>query len=184
MDVAPAVCPGEGTASGWRPQARFTVRDALSPSASDGQASSWQAALFAFAITELVRQHRQSFPPLWTAESWAKLLIWLALNCGCATDQASLEGFAAGLGPALSARLRRVFFERELDDLNLRLLADPAEEQAIALPLESLAGGPAPPTVEVALERVGLSQRVAPPERWRQQECLIVLPWREEHPCA
>jgi hypothetical protein len=39
-----------------------------------------QATLFDFAIGELVRQHRESFPPLWTSESWAKLLIWLALN--------------------------------------------------------------------------------------------------------
>jgi hypothetical protein len=42
-----------------------------------------QATLVDFALAELVRQHRESFPPLWSAESWAKLLIWLALNCGC-----------------------------------------------------------------------------------------------------
>lgn len=178
MDVAPAVCPGEGAASGWWSQARFTVRDVPSPSASDGQ-----AALFTFAITELVRQHRQSFAPPWTVDSWAKLLIWLALNSGCSTDQASLEAFAAGLGPALSVRLRRVFFERELDDLNLRLLADPAEAQAIALPLDPLAGELDPTRVGVAVERVGLSLLLTPPEHWRHEEALIVLPWREEQPC-
>ena len=156
------------------------VREAPSP-----EATSWQASLFDFAITELVRQHRKSFAPLWTAESWAKLLIWLALSCGCATDQASLERFAAGLGPALTSRMRRVFFERELADLNLRLMADPAEAQALALPLEALVSGPEIPQLQEALERVGLSQRLAPPERWQQHEALIALPWQEEiAPCA
>ena len=75
--------------------------------APDGRDSPWQAALFAFAITELVRQHRESFAPLWTVDSWAKLLIWLALSSGCPTDSVALEGFAAGLGPALSRRLRQ-----------------------------------------------------------------------------
>ena len=44
-------------------------------------ASSLQASLFDFAIGELVRQHRESFQPLWSTESWAKLMIWLSLNC-------------------------------------------------------------------------------------------------------
>ena len=43
-----------------------------------------------------------SFPPPWSRESWAKLLIWLALNCGCGADSASLESFAASLGPVLT----------------------------------------------------------------------------------
>ena len=82
-------------------------------------ATSLQATLFDFAIRELVRQHRQSFEPLWSAESWAKLLIWLSLNCGCSGDEAGLRAFAEALGPALSGRLRRLFFERELHDLGL-----------------------------------------------------------------
>jgi hypothetical protein len=144
-----------------------------------------QATLFDFAILELVRQHRESFPPAWSAESWAKLLIWLALNCGCATDPASLEAFAAALGPALSGRMRRVFFEREFDDLNLQLMADPAEMQALALPLDALAGGPDPARVMEALARAGLTERLAPPGRWQRLDSLIALPWRgEEHACA
>jgi hypothetical protein len=135
-------------------------------------------SLFTFALTELVRQHRESFPPLWTVESWAKLLIWLALNSGCPADPASLERFAAGLDPVLSARLRRVFFERDLEDLNLRLLADPAEDQVLALPLDALAGELEPSRLPEALERVGLRPQVAPPEEWRQHEALIALPWR------
>ena len=57
-----------------------------------------QATLVDFALAELVRQHRESFQPLWSTESWAKLLIWLALNCGCSGDEAGLKTFAAALG--------------------------------------------------------------------------------------
>jgi hypothetical protein len=140
--------------------------------------AAWQAQLFDFAIVELVRQHRESFAPLWTVESWAKLLIWLALSCGCATDQASLEAFAAGLGPALTSRMRRLFFERELEDLNLRLMADPAEAQVLALPFDPQVGMPDPSKVSEALERVGLNDGVAPLDRWDHRDTLIALPRR------
>ncbi len=168
------------------------MRDAPSPQASTEaslqattESAAWQASLFAFAIGELVRQHRQSFAPLWTVESWAKLLIWLALSCGCPTDQASLERFAAGLGPALTGRMRRLFFERDLEDLNLRLMADPAEGQVLALPLDGLAALPEAPQLLEALERVGLTPRVGPPELWVHQGDLIALPWQEgAAPCA
>jgi len=99
--------------------------------------ASLQGTLFDFAIAELVRGHRESFPPLWTAESWAKLLIWLALSCGCSGEARALEAFAAALGPVLTARMRRLFFERELPDHNLRVMADPAEQQVLVLPLEA-----------------------------------------------
>ncbi|MFM7237686.1 MAG: protein phosphatase [Cyanobium sp.] len=164
---------------------RFWVPDAVSPpgDSPDLQTHPWQARVVDLAIAELVRQHRESFPPLWTVESWAKLLIWLALSCGCATDRASLEQFAAALGPSLSARMRRVFFERELEDLQLRLLADPAESQVLALPTDPLAGAPDTRLVLEALGRVGLSDRVAAVEGWQRQEALIALPWRPEAPC-
>ncbi len=144
----------------------------------ESQAPPWQANLFDLAISELVRQHRESFAPLWTVVSWAKLLIWLALSCGCAGDQASLEDFAAGLGPALTSRMRRLFFERELEDLNLRLMADPAEAQVLALPFDPQAGMPDPSQVSEALERVGLSDGVAPLDRWDHRDTLIALPRR------
>jgi hypothetical protein len=138
-----------------------------------------QATLFDFAISELVRQHRESFQPLWSAESWAKLLIWLALNCGCSGDRDSLEAYAEALGPGLTGRMRRVFFERELEDLELRVLADPAEPQVLVLPL-GLAGPPDHGRVVVALERLGLLARVAAePQRWQQLEAALALPWQE-----
>ena len=69
-----------------------------------------QATLVDFALAELVRQHRESFEPLWSQESWAKLLIWLALNCGCSGDEAGLKTFAEAIGTMQMGRLRRVFF--------------------------------------------------------------------------
>lgn len=144
-----------------------------------------QATLVDFALAELVRQHRQSFQPLWTTESWAKLLIWLALNCGCSGDEAGLKTFAAALGPTQTGRMRRVFFERELEDLDLQLMADPAEQQLLVLPQ-----GPAdlvlqPEAIAQALERVGLSARVVDDRsRWQRLDALVAIPWREGVPCS
>jgi hypothetical protein len=138
-----------------------------------------QATLFDFAIGELVRQHRESFQPLWSTESWAKLMIWLSLNCGCSGDRGSLEAYAEALGPGLTGRMRRIFFERELDDLELRVLADPAEPQVLILPLGP-AGAMEHGRVAAALERVGLLGRVAPePQSWKQLEAALALPWQE-----
>ena len=142
--------------------------------------ASLQGTLFDFAIAELVRGHRQSFPPLWTAESWAKLLIWLALSCGCSGEARALEAFAAALGPALTARMRRLFFERELPELNLRVMADPVEQQVLVLPLEAgPAGSLDPERVAAALQAVGLSALVtADRQRWQPLEALMAVPWQ------
>ena len=93
-----------------------------------------QATFCDFAIAELVRQHRESFQPLWSLDSWAKLMIWLSLNCGCSGDEAGMKRFAAALGPTLTTRMRRVFFERQLEDLELQVMADPAETRILVLP--------------------------------------------------
>ncbi len=148
------------------------------PDAPDPVPQALQAAFVDFAIGELVRQHRESFGPLWTVESWAKLLIWLALNSGCGADSASLESFAASLGPVLTGRMRRLFFSRDLEDLNLRLMADPAEPQALALPLDALSGDPTPERVAEALQRVGLAERVVAAEGWQPHGGLLALPWQ------
>ena len=140
-----------------------------------------QATLVDFALAELVRQHRDSFPPLWTPESWAKLLIWLALNCGCSGDETGLKAFAEAIGPLQMGRLRRVFFERELGDLELQLMADPAEQQLLVLPQ-----GPAEEVltnerIAKALERVGLTARVpADQARWQHLDALVAIPWLEQ----
>ena len=137
-----------------------------------------QATLVDFALAELLRQHRESFPPLWSAESWAKLLIWLALNCGCSGDEAGLKAFAEALGPLQMGRLRRVFFERELADLELQVMADPAEQQVLVLPQ-----GPADEVlqhaaIDRAIERVGLqAQVVLDHDRWQYLDAVVVVPW-------
>ena len=146
---------------------------------------SLQATLVDFALAELVRAHRQSFQPLWTAESWAKLLIWLALNCGCSGDEASLRTFAEALGAVQTGRLRRLFFERELERLELRLLADPAEPQVLILPL-----GPADEVLSTAriseaLQQVQLdTQLPAGPACWQRLDDAVAIPWSQSTPAS
>jgi len=133
--------------------------------------------LVEFALAELVRQHRNSFAPLWTVESWAKLLIWLALNSGCSGDTASLETFAAALGPERSARLRQLFFSRDGEAVGLDLQADPAE--AVAL-LRVPPGGrrPDPEGIAALLEQVGLAPRlVIDRDRWQERAGVLVIPF-------
>ncbi|APD49332.1 protein phosphatase [Synechococcus sp. CS-602] len=155
----------------------------MSPAPPVPAAASLQAGLFEFAIAELVRQHRGSFAPLWTTESWAKLMIWLALNSGGSGDRSGLESFAAALGPALAGRMRRLFFERELDGLGLKLLADPADPQVLVLPLASEAGDGQPLDLErvaAALAAAGLEGRVSERGRWQKLEALVAVPWRDD----
>ena len=137
-----------------------------------------QATLFDFAIAELVRQHRDSFQPLWTAEAWAKFLIWLALNCGCSGDQQGLETFAMALGPVVTGRMRRVFFERELEDLDLQVMADPAEQQVLVLPMGPALGALNPVGMAQALKRVGLMDRIsADLSAWQQLDGVVAISW-------
>ena len=144
-------------------------------------ATGLQATLFDFAIAELVRQHRQSFEPVWSLDSWVKLLIWLSLNCGCQGDEKGMQRFAEALGPTLTTRMRRVFFERELEDLDLKLMADPAEQQVLVLPM-----GPGVPLdleqAATAIDRVRLTGHVADPERWQQMDAVIAIPRVEASP--
>ncbi len=137
-----------------------------------------QATLVDFALAELVRQHRESFPPLWSQESWAKLLIWLALNCGCSGDEAGLKAFAEAIGAMQMGRLRRLFFERELGDLELQLMADPAEQQVLVLPQGPVDAVLNPASIAVALQRVGLQDQVVTDQnRWQRLDALVALPW-------
>lgn len=142
-----------------------------------------QGTLVDFALGELVRHNRESFQPLWTVDSWAKLMIWLALNCGLSGDSESLEHFAAALGERITSRLRRTFFERELADLELQVLADPAEQQVLLLSQDP--GNPsvlAPDRLQRALERVSLIPKVVQDQgRWQQLEGVVAIPW--EHGC-
>lgn len=141
-----------------------------------------RANLADFALAELVRQHRSSFAPLWTIESWAKLLIWLALNSGCAGDTASLEAFAASLGPERSGRLRCLFFSRECEVSGLRLLADPAEGRVLVEGAWFAAADGSESNLEpvaAALDAVGLTALVVPErQRWQRGDGGVVIPFR------
>jgi hypothetical protein len=153
------------------------------PAAAAGAASAArvQATLIDFALAELVRQHRQSFQPLWSRESWAKLQIWLALNCGCSADEAGLRRFAEATAPLLSTRLRRVFFERELQDLGLHVLADPAEQQVLVLPIAPGSAALGVEQAALALERLGLLERVvADRSCWSSLEQVVAIPWEPD----
>jgi len=135
-----------------------------------------QATLFDFAITELVRQHRQSFQPLWTRDSWVKLLIWLSLNCGSRGDEEGMKQFVEALGPVVTSRMRRVFFERELDALDLQVMGDPAEPHVLVMPM-----APGVPLdldrATGAVERVGLQELVvADQNRWQQLDAVVAIP--------
>ena len=135
-----------------------------------------QATLFDFAIAELVRQHRQSFQPLWTRDSWVKLLIWLSLNCGCRGDEEGMKQFVEALGPVVTSRMRRVFFERELDDLDLQVMGDPAEQHVLVMPM-----APDVPLdlerAEAAVEQVGLQGLVVADQgHWQQLDAVVVIP--------
>jgi len=135
-----------------------------------------------FALAELVRQHRTSFAPPWSIESWAKLLIWLALNSGCSGDTASLEAFATCLGPERSARLRRLFYSREFEASGLRLLADPAEGQVLVEGALFAAGDGSESDLEpvaAALDATGLTALVVPDrQRWQRRHGVVVIPFR------
>ena len=139
-----------------------------------------QGTLVDFALLELIRQHRESFQPLWTVDSWAKLMIWLSLNCGLSGERDALEHFASALGERITSRLRRTFFERELADLELQVLADPAEQQVLLL--SQAPQDPAvlkPDRLSAALDRVGLTHRVvAERSRWQQLEAVVAIPWK------
>jgi hypothetical protein len=77
--------------------------------------------------------------------------------------------------------MRRLFFERELADLELQLMADPAEQQVLVLPTGPAEAVLEPEAVARALERVGLSERVvAERERWQRLDALVAIPWRQE----
>ena len=123
--------------------------------------------MFYLTIAELVRQNRESFQPLWTTESWVKLLIWLSLNCGSSGDEAGMARFVEALGPSLTTRMRRVFFERELDALDLQVMALPMGP-GVPLDVERAAA---------VIEQVQLQDHVvADRERWQQLDAVVAIP--------
>jgi len=137
-----------------------------------------QAKIFDFALIELVQRHRDSFQPLWTVDSWVKFLIWMTLNCGLSGERLSIELFVEALGARLTSRMRKVFFERHVDDLALHLMADPADSMVLIMP----SSGSDLVTFDKAeqlLEVVGLQERV-PIDKglWQKLDDLVAIPWQ------
>ena len=139
--------------------------------------TSIQAKAFEFALLELIYSKRDSFQPKWSVDSWVKFLIWLSLNCGLSGDKESLELFAEAMGSPLTSRMRKIFFERSLEDLSLHVMADPAEAQVLIMPI-------APDKmindkdVVQALEMIGLSDRVSlSSAAWERHDLIVSIPW-------
>ncbi|WP_269622020.1 protein phosphatase [Prochlorococcus marinus] len=137
-----------------------------------------QAKMFDFALSELVRRQRNSFAPLWTLDSWVKFLIWLSLNCGMSGERESLATFAEALGSAVTIRMRKNFFERNIESDSLYLLADPSDEKVFVMPLGENASLTHESCIK-AFEHVGLTERVITDvSKWESFDQLIAIPWK------
>ena len=139
--------------------------------------TSIQAKAFEFALLELIYSKRDSFQPLWSIDSWAKFLIWLSLNCGLSGEKESLEMFAKAMGSPLTSRMRKIFFERALEDLSLHVMADPAEAQVLIMPI---AVDKEINDIDIiqALKTIGLSEKVSlSSTKWEKHDSIVSIPW-------
>ena len=142
--------------------------------------TSIQAKVFEFALLELIYTKRDSFQPLWSVDSWVKFLIWLSLNCGLSGENESLELFAKAMGSPLTSRMRKIFFERALEDLSLHVMADPAEMQVLIMPLEVDRRINDKDVVQ-ALQTIGLSEKVSLSSAgWERHDTIVSIPWKVE----
>ena len=142
--------------------------------------TSIQAKVFEFALLELIYTKRDSFQPLWSVDSWVKFLIWLSLNCGLSGEKESLELFAKAMGSPLTSRMRKIFFERALEDLSLHVMADPAEMQVLIMPLE-VDRRINDKDVLQALQTIGLSEKVSLSSAgWERHDTIVSIPWKVE----
>ena len=139
--------------------------------------TSIQAKVFEFALFELVYSKRDSFQPLWSVDSWVKFLIWLSLNCGISGDKENLELFAKAMGSTLTSRMRKIFFERVLEDFALQILADPAETQVLIMPIDA-EKRILDNEVLQALHTIGLTNKVSlSPTAWGRHDSIVSIPW-------
>ena len=142
--------------------------------------TSIQAKVFEFALLELIYTKRDSFQPLWSVDSWVKFLIWLSLNCGLSGEKESLELFAKAMGSPLTSRMRKIFFERNLEDLALHVMADPAEMQVLIMPL-GVDRRINDKDVVQALQTIGLSEKVSLSSAgWERHDTIVSIPWKVE----
>tara|TARA_Y100001968_G_scaffold257212_1_gene243752 strand:+ start:962 stop:1429 length:468 start_codon:yes stop_codon:yes gene_type:complete len=137
-----------------------------------------QTKFFEFAVTQLVRQHRETFEPLWTVDSWVKFLIWISLNCGLPGEKDSLEQFAESMGSVLTIRMRQIFFERTFEELSVKFLADPAETAVLAIPTHQNIL-PSNGIILNALKESRLVEHIESNiDSWKFQDGIIAIPWQ------
>ncbi len=140
--------------------------------------TSLQGKVFNLALIELVISYRENFKPLWTTDSWVKFLILLALKCDLSGQRESLELFAEALGPKVTAQMRRLFFERKLEQYNLRVMADPAEKEVLVMPLK-LGSEINHEEIMKAIDHIGLTPQIVSEEKeWQIHESLMSIPWK------
>ena len=147
-------------------------------SMEQSQQTQIQAKLFEFALFEMVRRHRDAFQPLWTVDSWVKFLIWMTLNCGLSGERESIDLFVNALGSRLSTRMRKIFFERNFEEIALQLIADPAESKVLIV---SLSGSLSVniDQLEPVLAQVGLLEKIELDKSlWQKLDGVIALPWK------
>ena len=139
--------------------------------------ASIQAKAFEFALLELIYSKRDSFQPKWSVDSWVKFLIWLSLNCGLAGDKESLEIFAKAMGSPLTIRMRKIFFERVLEDFSLHVMADPAEAQVLIMPI-TVDKRMNNNDIVQALQTIGLIDKVSlSSAAWERHDAIVSIPW-------
>ena len=139
--------------------------------------TSIQAKVFEFALLELIYCKRDGFQPLWSIDSWVKFLIWLSLNCGLSGEKDSLELFAKAMGAPLTRRMRKIFFERVIEDFALHVIADPAESKVLIMPLFIEKKINNREVVE-ALESIDLTEKLSlDSSLWESHDSILTIPW-------
>ena len=140
--------------------------------------TSLQGKIFDLALFELVKNHRETFEPLWTTDSWVKFLIFLTLQCGLSGERESLEIFVEALGPRLATIMRRNFFERILENPSLKLIGEPADKEVLIMPRQ-IDQEISFKEAEQAIFDVGLAGLINSNKHdWKKLDALIAIPWK------
>ena len=106
------------------------------------------------------------------------MIAWLNLNCGLSGERDTLELVAESLGLKITKRMRKVFFERTLENLSIYLLADPAESNLLLMSVSCQNDINFPDTWK-ALESVDLSPKIISDQSsWEFHEGIITIPWK------
>ena len=94
-----------------------------------------------------------------------------------AEDKENLELFANAMGSPLTSRMRKIFFERALEDLSLHVMADPAEAQVLIMPI-ALDKEINDNDVIQALQNIDLSEKVVlSSAAWERHDSIVSIPW-------